>query len=447
MHAYPKIDQPLGNGCGTIPEFFRNNSIGARRLIRAPLIFGEVGIDHTLRNGSSNADIAYDPHGASLHNPMWATAMGQGSGALFWYSSAYIAPRNLWYHFSGFRSFVDKIPWASASLRSLDASTVRAPSAVSVTALVDEPMPSDFDVEAEEQGLQDQQRMWLWVRNANYDSSWMLAHQGQAVPPVAAGLSVSLPCKGAGQPLELEWFSTTTGAAIRIPPQNLTCVSGLVRFALPAIATDVAATLKTSNLPVSAGPIEATVHVASAIFTVEPHYLSFTIDTSAERGFFRRDLTNPKLRWLARKLSPAVLRVGGSGSDELYYDVPHNPNNACPGQPFAKCKDSGHKPPSPAPSAFRGESEKADVAFCLNQSQWDDLNGFVAAANAHLVFDLNFFLNVSSDQVSSLLRYTADSNYTVFGYEYGTPCSDDDDKHIFRGGLTNDLLIFAATRQ
>ena len=88
-----------------------------------------------------------------------------------------------------------------------------------------------------------------------------------------------------------------------------------------------------------------------------------------------------------------------------------------------------------------------DVAFCLNQSQWDDLNGFVAAANAHLVFGLNFFLNVSSDQVSSLLRYTADSNYTVFGYEYGTPCSDDDDKHIFRGGLTNDLLIFAASRQ
>ena len=39
--------------------------------------------------------------------------------------------------------------------------------------------------------------------------------------------------------------------------------------------------------------------------------------------------------------------------------------------------------------------------------------------NLALVFGLNFFLNASSPQVLSLLQYTAEHNYSVYGYEYG----------------------------
>jgi heparanase 1 len=151
---------------------------------------------------------------------------------------------------------------------------------------------------------------------------------------------------------------------------------------------------------------------SASIFTVEPHFLSYTIDTSDERAFFKRDLANPRLRWLAKQLSPAVLRVGGSGGDELYYDVPHAPGSTCPGTPFPKCKTTG-KPPS------HGEAERAGKAHCLNTSTWDNLNSFAADAEAQLVFGLNFFLNSSSDSVASLLRYTAQRNYSVFGYEFG----------------------------
>lgn len=214
----------------------------------------QVGIDHTLRNGSSHADIAYDPHGASLHNPMWATAMGQGAGALFWYSDTYVAPRNLWYHYSGFRKFVDGIPWASASLRPLDAAAVRVmpPDAkvVSVAALVAETPPEHNSVLAQQQ----QQRpmsMWLWVRNVAYDSSWMLAHQGRPVPPVPAGVSMTVPCGvgGAGQTMKLEWFSTTTGVPVSgTSAATLPCnSSGLLQITLPTIATDLAATLKPTS--------------------------------------------------------------------------------------------------------------------------------------------------------------------------------------------------------
>ena len=207
VHAYPLINLPLngqGNGAvGPLPLFFLNNTIGASRLPghhkKTPLIWGEVGIDRSLRNGSSGADIEYDPHGASLHNPMWATAFGQGAGALFWYSDTYIAPRNLWYHFTGFRKFVDRVPWAAASLRPLAAELVVATPKVVVSALV----------EGATNGPSSWVKAWLWVRNAAYDSSWLLAHPGQTVPPLAAGLRVSLPCGEAGstsKALTLTWW-------------------------------------------------------------------------------------------------------------------------------------------------------------------------------------------------------------------------------------------------
>ena len=115
----------------------------------------------------------------------------------------------------------------------------------------------------------------------------------------------------------------------------------------------------------------ATVHVDTSeiVFAVEPHYVSYTIDTSAERGFFERDLSNPKVRWLAKQLAPAILRVGGSGGDQLYYDIPHNASYQCPGPDFPTCKRSGN---------WEHEVMAAGTVTskCLNTSQWDALHGF-----------------------------------------------------------------------
>ena len=107
--------------------------------------------------------------------------------------------------------------------------------------------------------------------------------------------------------------------------------SGVVRGSGPAPAPPGPAPPGPAPAP---GSLRASVHVAggSSIFTVEPHYLSYTIDTSDERGFFARDLTNPKLQFLAKQLSPAVLRVGGSGGDRRYTRNP--PAVACDSEMF-----------------------------------------------------------------------------------------------------------------
>ena len=129
--------------------------------------------------------------------------------------------------------------------------------------------------------------------------------------------------------------------------------------AAPHTSTSTAGTL---HLSPHAGSATVIVSTDEVVFTVQPHFLSYTIDLSAERGFFARNLTNARLRWLAKQLAPAVLRVGGSGGDDLYYDVPHITSRVCPGAPFPKCKQ--HKPRYAA-------SKGSDTAQCLNTSHWE----------------------------------------------------------------------------
>lgn len=51
-------------------------------------------------------------------------------------------------------------------------------------------------------------------------------------------------------------------------------------------------------------------------------YASFSLDTSSNRGWFQRKIMDPRLIKLAAALSPAVLRIGGTGNNCLKYNVP-----------------------------------------------------------------------------------------------------------------------------
>jgi hypothetical protein len=69
-------------------------------------------------------------------------------------------------------------------------------------------------------------------------------------------------------------------------------------------------------------------------------------------------LTEPNLVFLAKSLSPAVLRVGGSQGDLVVYDVPGAP---CP----------------------------PNTTFCLTQARWKEINDFAAATGNKVAFGLN----------------------------------------------------------
>eukprot|EP00041_Stephanoeca_diplocostata_P018303 m.382349 g.382349 ORF g.382349 m.382349 type:complete len:312 (+) comp20972_c0_seq7:526-1461(+) len=146
--------------------------------------------------------------------------------------------------------------------------------------------------------------------------------------------------------------------------------------------------------PAPPGPaayMAVTIDTRKLIGRVSPMYVSFSLDTSSNRGWFVRNITDQRLINLASALSPAVLRVGGTGNNCLRYNVPSTAPKSC--EDTATC--------------------------CMNQSQWDDLNAFASATNTSLVFGLRASEGGNATDIRNLLQYTVDSEYKLFGLEYG----------------------------
>jgi heparanase 1 len=110
-------------------------------------------------------------------------------------------------------------------------------------------------------------------------------------------------------------------------------------------------------------------------------------------------LTEPNLLFLARSLSPAVLRIGGSQGDLVVYETPNSP---CP----------------------------PNTTFCLTMARWAEINEFAAATDLHIAFGLNAMagrLNKTcplcpwdSTNTADFLAYTAAQNWTTLKYlEFG----------------------------
>ena len=110
-------------------------------------------------------------------------------------------------------------------------------------------------------------------------------------------------------------------------------------------------------------------------------------------------LTEPNLLFLAKSLSPAVLRVGGSEGDLVVYETPGKP---CP----------------------------FNTTFCLTMARWAEINEFAAATNLDIAFGLNAMsgrLNKTcptcpwdSSNTADFLTYTATKNWSTLKYlEFG----------------------------
>jgi len=77
------------------------------------------------------------------------------------------------------------------------------------------------------------------------------------------------------------------------------------------------------------------------------------------------DLQNKRLRSLAKAMSPAFLRVGGSEGDDAVYDI----DGAC--------------------RRSRGGSGIPDPAYCMSVDRWKELLGFAEDAGIDVAFGLN----------------------------------------------------------
>jgi heparanase 1 len=161
-----------------------------------------------------------------------------------------------------------------------------------------------------------------------------------------------------------------------------------------------------------------TVDERSVLAELPPEYLSFTIDASqlvggkwwnpaaagTEMGSGTVhapvfDFSRQRLDALTAALAPAYLRVGGSESDKIYYDL----------------QAEGLTPPR-APGGYQS---------VLTRSEWDALNAFAAHSHLKLVFTLNAGPGSRKDgawnpaNARALVEYSAQKGYPVAAWELG----------------------------
>jgi heparanase 1 len=174
------------------------------------------------------------------------------------------------------------------------------------------------------------------------------------------------------------------------------------------------------------------VDLEKPIHVVSPRYLSFSLDMSqvvggkwwdprAERiepgsGSVPAptfDFSRPELDLLVRALSPAYLRIAGSESDKVYYDLLADGGQPANAQPLGTVH---HDWPA-APVGYES---------VLTRTQWDAANAFAQRNGLELVFTLNAGPS-SRDQhgqwkeenAAQLLAYSAAHGYPLSVWELG----------------------------
>ncbi len=159
-----------------------------------------------------------------------------------------------------------------------------------------------------------------------------------------------------------------------------------------------------------------TVNLESALTTVDEKFLSFAIDSSQVVGGHwwseedtggsvgsqlcdPFDFTRPRLHALAKELTPAYLRIGGSEADVVQYDLSDNP-------------------PEEATEPFE---------FVFDKAKWDALNRFALDMGFEVFFTLNGGpgnrneedKSWQTDRAREWMSYTVEQGYPVTLWELG----------------------------
>jgi heparanase 1 len=171
----------------------------------------------------------------------------------------------------------------------------------------------------------------------------------------------------------------------------------------------------TTDEPAPETIAQLSVDTAEAAATVDPRYLSVAVDMAqvvggrfwsssgqqeviGEEDVPEYDFGRPRLRALASHLAPAFLRIGGSDSDRVIYDLSAQPIEV-------------------APEGFE---------FVLTAAQLDGVFEFAEALDYDVMFTLNAGVGVrgesnawTPEMATELIEYVVDNGYDVTLWELG----------------------------
>ena len=133
-------------------------------------------------------------------------------------------------------------------------------------------------------------------------------------------------------------------------------------------------------------PVE--LDTSSVAGTTSDYFLSFTIDAGAIKGHLElvRNFTSRRLLNMARELSPAVWRIGGTSQDYIVFNV--------------------------------SSKEATGINVVMSTEQWDQINRFARDAGLHLIFGLSALIRQQNGRwepsnALQLMEYTSKNGYAV----------------------------------
>uniref|UniRef100_A0A3Q2XZT2 Heparanase n=1 Tax=Hippocampus comes TaxID=109280 RepID=A0A3Q2XZT2_HIPCM len=157
---------------------------------------------------------------------------------------------------------------------------------------------------------------------------------------------------------------------------------------------------------------------------VDPNFVSVTIDSSlAEDPLFMRMLSSPKVRVLAKALSPAFVRFGGTRQDFMQFQ-PQGKSRGPSGfshnqiiQSEGICQSDGEH----LLALWRKQKQRLteeDASRKYRQSTLDELYTFANVSGLDLIFGLNALLrnddnSWNSSNAQALLRYCEERRYRL----------------------------------
>lgn len=171
----------------------------------------------------------------------------------------------------------------------------------------------------------------------------------------------------------------------------------------------------TSSAAALVSAVDVSVGAAFADHSTPDTFVSFNLDYHYDdeewpswRGcsVVNMSLTEPNLIFLASQLAPAVLRVGGSEGDLVFYETP---GSSCP------------------------TNLPTNLTFCLNMTRWKAINDFASATGNKLAFGLNAMAGRSngfpfkpvnnrswdSTNTRAFLEYSKAAGITPYAFEFG----------------------------
>ena len=176
---------------------------------------------------------------------------------------------------------------------------------------------------------------------------------------------------------------------------------------------------------------------------VDPRYLSVALGM-INKNWKELDLKNQRVINMAKALSPAFVRLGGTGADLAIFDDTKKTNEISSSQHLNQ-NHQNHSPKNvDSCNALDLDLHKVRKNFTFTKEDWVALNEFTKHANWTLLFDVNVILKRKdgcwdATNFRKLLKFSYSMGYKHIAWELGI-------KYKLRRCLLNiTLIIFSAS--